>query len=129
MEEFTSYLPERVANVENLSLLDIRDQILEGDGRLSKTAMPDGVHPSAEEFEIWAKAIDPILKDWLGEKLSKFEDRFGTARAPSELAGEPVRTKHVACKGRSCHLADGSRTWQDQGQESYQVSSEDSEVI
>lgn len=67
VEEFNSYLPELVGNVENVTLLDIGDQFLEADGTLSKTAMPDGVHPSAKGFEIWAKAIDPILKEWLGE--------------------------------------------------------------
>jgi lysophospholipase L1-like esterase len=29
--------------------------------------MPDGLHPNEKGYQIWADAIKPQLKEWLGE--------------------------------------------------------------
>ena len=53
--------------VENVQLYSINDLFLEKDGTLPKEIMPDFLHPSKEGYEIWAKAIEPMIADGLGE--------------------------------------------------------------
>ena len=53
--------------VENVQLYSINDLLLEKDGVLSKEIMPDFLHPSKKGYEIWAKAIEPMIADGLGE--------------------------------------------------------------
>ena len=53
--------------VENVQLYDIGDLFLTADGVLTPEIMPDFLHPSAEGYEIWAKAIEPMVADALGE--------------------------------------------------------------
>ena len=53
--------------VENVQLYSINDLFLTKDGELPKEIMPDFLHPSQEGYEIWAKAIEPMIADGLGE--------------------------------------------------------------
>ncbi len=41
--------------------VDYGDMFLEPDGSLSPDIMPDGLHPNAKGYEIWAKALAPII--------------------------------------------------------------------
>jgi beta-glucosidase len=47
--------------------LDIGPLFLEPDGSISKSVMPDYLHPSEQGYEIWAAAMEPKLKELLGE--------------------------------------------------------------
>jgi lysophospholipase L1-like esterase len=47
--------------------LDIGPQFIQADGSISKTIMPDYLHPNAQGYEIWAAAMEPKLKELLGE--------------------------------------------------------------
>lgn len=47
--------------------LKIGDKFLDTDGNIPKTIMPDLLHPNAEGYEIWAKAMEPMIKQLLGE--------------------------------------------------------------
>ena len=53
--------------VENVKYYDINDLFLEKDGVLSPEIMPDYLHPNAKGYEIWARAIEPIISDVLGD--------------------------------------------------------------
>ena len=44
---------------------DIGSQYVELDGSISKNIMPDALHPNEAGYTIWAKAIEPKLKQWL----------------------------------------------------------------
>jgi lysophospholipase L1-like esterase len=46
--------------------LDIGEKFLDADGTLSKTIMPDLLHPNGRGYQIWADAIVPVLTEWLG---------------------------------------------------------------
>jgi lysophospholipase L1-like esterase len=48
--------------------LDFGSQYVENDGTISKSIMPDALHPNEAGYQIWAKAIEPKLKELLGEK-------------------------------------------------------------
>lgn len=48
--------------------LDIGDKFLEADGTLPKSIMPDRLHPNGKGYEIWAEAIEPSIKELMGEK-------------------------------------------------------------
>lgn len=58
---------EKFAESPKITFLDIGDKFLDKDGTLPKDIMPDLLHPNLEGYEIWAKAIEPTLKDLLGE--------------------------------------------------------------
>ncbi len=64
--------------VENVQLYSINDLLLAEDGELTKEIMPDFLHPSAAGYEIWAKAIEPMIADGLGENT------VATTAAPVE---------------------------------------------
>lgn len=53
----------------NIWFLNIGDKFLEEDGVLPKTIMPDLLHPNARGYEIWAEAMEPMIKKLLGEDV------------------------------------------------------------
>jgi len=57
-----------LADGKMVFFLDINEKFLEPDGTLSKTIMPDLLHPNAKGYEIWAEAIEPSVTKLMGEK-------------------------------------------------------------
>ena len=52
-----------LADNENVFFLDIGDAFLTDDGTLTREIMPDGLHPNATGYELWAEAmIDTVLE-------------------------------------------------------------------
>lgn len=47
--------------------LDISDDFLGDDGKLSRQIMPDLLHLSKQGYEIWAESIEPKVSELLGE--------------------------------------------------------------
>ena len=47
--------------------LDFGYKLMEPDGTISKSIMPDALHPNKAGYEIWARAIEPKLAALLGE--------------------------------------------------------------
>lgn len=52
----------------HIFFLDIGSQFIEKDGSISKSIMPDALHPNEAGYKIWANAMEPKLKELLGEK-------------------------------------------------------------
>ncbi|MGE9269323.1 MAG: sulfatase/phosphatase domain-containing protein [Verrucomicrobiales bacterium] len=52
---------------ESVHYMDLSDEFLAEDGTLSKEVMPDLLHPKAKGYGIWAEAMEPKLKELLGE--------------------------------------------------------------
>ena len=65
IRELNSYLPKLVGKEKNVTLLDIGDKFLDENGIISKSIMPDFLHPNENGYEIWAKAMEPTLKKLL----------------------------------------------------------------
>jgi lysophospholipase L1-like esterase len=57
----------KLADGQMIHHLDFGSQLIEADGSISKKLMPDYLHLSEAGYEIWAKAIEPKLKE-LGVK-------------------------------------------------------------
>ncbi|MEK7781986.1 MAG: GDSL-type esterase/lipase family protein [Verrucomicrobiota bacterium] len=57
----------KVADGNMIHYIDFGSQLIEADGSISKEVMPDYLHLSAKGYEIWAQAIEPKLKELLGE--------------------------------------------------------------
>ena len=53
----------RYADGNRVQYMDIGNVFLDKEGNLSKEIMPDLLHPGAEGYERWAKAIAPKLKE------------------------------------------------------------------
>jgi lysophospholipase L1-like esterase len=51
----------------NVRYLDIGSRFLDPTGAISKGIMPDGLHPAAPGYQIWADAMQPLLQEMLGE--------------------------------------------------------------
>ena len=58
----------KLADGEMVHYLDIGDKFLNDDGTLSKEVMPDLLHLNEKSYTTWAEAIEPKLKELLGEK-------------------------------------------------------------
>ena len=58
----------KLADGKMIHYLDFGSQLIEADGSISKTLMPDYLHLSEAGYEIWANAIEAKLKELLGEK-------------------------------------------------------------
>jgi len=61
---------ERIKKLDdgkNVRFLDIGDQLMNPDGKISKEIMPDYLHLSKEGYERWAKAIDGPVKEMMGQ--------------------------------------------------------------
>lgn len=63
-----SALASKVADDQHVFYLDIGPKFLTADGTLTKEIMPDYLHLSPKGYEIWAEAIEPKVKELLGEK-------------------------------------------------------------
>jgi len=57
----------KVADGNLIHYLDFGSQLIETDGSISREIMPDALHLSEKGYEIWAQAIEPKLKELLGE--------------------------------------------------------------
>lgn len=55
------------ADGKHIVFLDIADTFTEDDGSLPKTIMPDLLHLNRDGYTRWAEAIEPTLKNMLGE--------------------------------------------------------------
>jgi len=60
--ELNSYLPKLLKDIKNVQYLDIGENFLDEKGHLSKEMMPDTTHPSEKGHQVWADAIEPVLK-------------------------------------------------------------------
>ncbi len=68
VDEINSLLPEKLQGKKNVTLLDINPVFLNDDKVLPKSIMEDSLHPGEEGYELWAKEMEPVLAEMLGEK-------------------------------------------------------------
>jgi lysophospholipase L1-like esterase len=52
---------------KNIFYMDLGPLFIESNGSISKSIMPDYLHPNEAGYRIWAKATEPKLKQLLGE--------------------------------------------------------------
>ena len=45
--------------------LDLTPKFVDADGNLPKEIMPDGLHPNAKGYEIWAESMQPLLEEMM----------------------------------------------------------------
>jgi lysophospholipase L1-like esterase len=57
----------KLDNGTNIFYMDIGSQLIEPDGSISREMMHDYLHPTALGYEIWAEAMEPKLKELLGD--------------------------------------------------------------
>ena len=62
----TNELIKEFADQQSVWFLNINDKFIDEDGTLPDSIMPDALHPNADGYEIWAKAIKDSI-----EKLTK----------------------------------------------------------
>ncbi len=55
----------KVADGQMIYYVDIGSRLIESDGSISKDIMPDYLHLSERGYEIWAEAMEPLLKKLL----------------------------------------------------------------
>jgi len=61
---------ETIAKLDNgktVRFLDIGPKLAGADGNVPKDIMPDGVHPSAKGYEVWAQAMAALLAEMIGK--------------------------------------------------------------
>ncbi len=58
---------ETIADATMIRYANIADAFLEKDGSISREIMPDTLHLSPKGYQLWAKAIEPIVAEMLEE--------------------------------------------------------------
>lgn len=76
-----------LANKPRVHFLDINRIFLEKDGSLPRNIMPDRLHPNALGYQMWARAMEPKLRELLGEK-PELGDPTVVKIWPGEVPGE-----------------------------------------
>lgn len=66
--EKANRLVSRIADGKRIHFLDLGHLFLLEDGRLNQALMPDFLHPNEEGYRVWAEAMEPKIKELLGEK-------------------------------------------------------------
>lgn len=56
---------EKLDNGKNIFYFDFGSKLIENDGSISKSIMPDALHPNEAGYKIWASAMEPKLKQLL----------------------------------------------------------------
>ncbi len=69
---------QKFADNKRVFWMNINDKFLQPDGTLSKSIMPDLLHPNAAGYEIWAQAIEPFVTKTLRTSVTP-DDRLGEA--------------------------------------------------
>lgn len=62
-----SLIASGIADGKRIHYLDIGEEFLDEDGTLPRRIMPDFLHPNKRGYQIWAEAIEPKIKELLGE--------------------------------------------------------------
>ena len=58
---------ETLADQTRVWYLNIDDRFLDEEGTLPKSIMPDFLHPNEKGYEIWAEAMEPMIRDLLDD--------------------------------------------------------------
>ncbi|MFI4912201.1 MAG: GDSL-type esterase/lipase family protein [Sedimentisphaeraceae bacterium JB056] len=62
-----SELASMVADDDMIYYLDINDKFLDENGTLTRSMMPDLLHPKEKGYKIWAEAMEPTIKKLMNE--------------------------------------------------------------
>ena len=62
----------RLDDGSHIFYFDLGSQFIENDGSISRSIMPDYLHPNEAGYRIWANAMEPKLKQLLGWKIRLF---------------------------------------------------------
>lgn len=68
LNEATNKIIETYADGKHIFYLDIGAKFLNADGVLPKEIMPDLLHTNEKGYEIWARAIEPKVKELISSK-------------------------------------------------------------
>jgi len=67
IEACNALLPGMLKDIDGVTVVDIGAAFLDENGVLPTEMMPDGTHPSEQGHRVWAEAMEPALKEVLGE--------------------------------------------------------------
>ena len=59
----TNAIIAKLEDLKQVYFLDIGFKFIAPDGTISKSVLKDGIHPSEEGYQIWAKAMQPYFED------------------------------------------------------------------
>ncbi|MEO1995266.1 MAG: GDSL-type esterase/lipase family protein, partial [Planctomycetaceae bacterium] len=64
----TNAIIQKYADDKHVHYLDVSDRFLADDTTLSKSIMPDLLHPNERGYRIWAEAMEPQIHELLDER-------------------------------------------------------------
>lgn len=67
LNDATNKIIQGYADNKQVFYLDINSTFLTKSGELPKSVMPDLLHPRAEGYGMWARAMEPKIKELMGE--------------------------------------------------------------
>jgi lysophospholipase L1-like esterase len=78
----------RFADGKKVRYLNINDQLADREGKFLEGMSPDGLHLSAQGYQVWADALKPLLTELLGPPAK--EDLAPPATGDPRAAGRPA---------------------------------------
>ena len=80
VNEINDLLRKTFANVKDVHVMSLANLYLDKDGTLPAALMPDFLHPNADGYAFWAKAMEPVISHALGDK-PKVTETIGVPKA------------------------------------------------
>jgi lysophospholipase L1-like esterase len=80
--ERASAIVSKLADGKNIFYCDVNHVFLNLDGSINQTMMPDWLHPSPEGTKAWARAMEPLLSELMGDSSLDKEKPTNTAIIP-----------------------------------------------
>ncbi len=68
LNDATNKIIAEYADDEHIFYRDISGVFLDDDGKLPREIMPDLLHPNPKGYAMWAEAIEPTVKELMGEE-------------------------------------------------------------
>jgi lysophospholipase L1-like esterase len=62
---------ERLADGKKIRYLNINRQLADDHGVLFPGMTKDGLHPTEKGYQVWADALTPVLRQWLGPRAAR----------------------------------------------------------
>lgn len=63
VKDINAKLAEFAKQEKDITFIDIGDKLVKPDGTITKDVMPDYLHISSKEYDIWAEALIPVLEE------------------------------------------------------------------
>ncbi|MDD3588091.1 MAG: GDSL-type esterase/lipase family protein [Thermoguttaceae bacterium] len=97
VNEINTLLRKTFAKVQGVHVMSLEKLFLDKDGTLPAALMPDFLHPNTDGYAIWAKAMEGVISQTLGDK-PKVTEAIGIPKANAKWWLDRFESKNELLK-------------------------------